>query len=82
MDTSTSNMDYNTLNERLLGVLNNGKTRFGCLNPLQSFTSMTKTLPTPHSVCIRYVGNRDLLCRLYAHSNSVLDDIVFLSSQW
>lgn len=74
----TSNVvSVNTLNERLLQVLKNGKTRFGCVNPLHSYTSMTRTLPSPHSVCIRYVSNHSLHYVVYMLTQTLYSMILF-----
>lgn len=46
---------YRSLNNSLAAVLGNGNTVFRTgSDPLQSFTSLAKSLP-PRSVCIRYV---------------------------
>ena len=42
-----------SLNYNLALVLKNGNTKFKCLDPLHSFTSLARSLPTPRSVCIR-----------------------------
>ena len=74
----TSNVvSVNTLNERLLQVLKNGKTRFGCVNPLHSYTSMTRTLLSPHSVCIRYVSNHSLHYVVYMLTQTLYSMILF-----
>ena len=45
---------YKSLNNSLAVVLKNCNTAFVCKDPLQSFTSLAKSLP-PRSVCIRCV---------------------------
>ena len=42
-----------SLNNSLALVLKNSNINFKCLDPLHSFTSLTRLIPAPRSVCIR-----------------------------
>ena len=44
-----------SLNNSLALVFKNSNINFKCLDPLHSFTSLTRAIPAPRSVCIRWV---------------------------
>ena len=77
-----------SLNNSLALVLKNSNINFKCLDPLHSFTSLTRLIPAPRSVCIRWVYTTNCsvaVCfgaRLTYKLCFVVVAILFFTSQW